>query len=111
MSSVLNNEVELRKAVKKSLSKAQVLRQMGLQPLGGNYKQLDKYIKIFNINISHFTGQAWNIGEHFRPIPNSRKKDLKDILKKDVYYNSYKLKKRLISEGLKKEQILDIVKN
>jgi 5-methylcytosine-specific restriction endonuclease McrA len=65
---------------------------------GGNYTQVNKYIKEYNINTNHFTGQAWNKGNRGNGKPRI---ELKDILKKNNYFQSYKLKKRLFAAKLK----------
>jgi len=57
---------ELEVIVKNSLSIAEVCRQLKILPVGGNYKTLKLKFKKFNIDISHFTGSAWNQGEKFR---------------------------------------------
>ncbi|MFC1775685.1 HNH endonuclease, partial [Patescibacteria group bacterium] len=49
----------------------------------------------------HFTGQGWNKG--MRGIGKPRI-SLKEILTKNSSFQSYKLKKRLFKEGLKKPQ-------
>ena len=70
-------------------------------PAGGNYLQIQKYLREYKIDYTHFTGKTWNkgIAGYFRPlIP------LKDILVKDSDYQSFKLKKRLFREGLKKPE-------
>lgn len=90
---------DLERAVSKSKSIRQVLAQLGLKPAGGNYEQVKKYISLYRINTTHFTGQAWNKGK--RGIKRSQT-PLSNILKKESPYQSYKLKKRLIQEGLKK---------
>jgi len=104
MRSVLNDEERLKEIVKDSLSKAEVLRKFNLQPLGGNYKQFDKYVQLFNIDTSHFTGQAWNVGKRFKPFHKNKKIPIKNLLKENVFYSTSKLKKRIIAEGFKKEQ-------
>ena len=92
---------QLKSAVNKSYSYRGVLKMLGLRPAGGNYKQLKKYISENNFKTNHFTGQGWNVGLNFVPNPP---KPLKDILKKNVLFQSYKLKKRLFREGYKKEK-------
>ena len=92
---------ELKNAVKKSKSFRGVLKLLKLKPAGGNYSQLKKYIAENNIDTTHFTGQGWNVGLKFIPNPP---KPLKDILKQNVIFQSYKLKKRLFKEGYKKEK-------
>ena len=58
---------DVKKAVEQSKSKANVLRLLGLRPVGGNYKTIDRIISENSIDISHFTGQGWNIGLQFKP--------------------------------------------
>lgn len=90
---------EYENAVKTSLSIAEVCRKLGIKPVGGNYKSIHNAIKIYNLDTSHFTGQGWNQGERYRPLQKAR--DLEEILVKDSYYQTIKLKKRLIQEGYK----------
>jgi len=89
---------QLEEAVKTSLSFRQVLAKLGLQEAGGNYQQLKKYIKEYNLNISHFKGRGWNKG---LKLPSTPRIDLKKILIKNSEFQSYKLKNRLIKEKLK----------
>lgn len=89
---------QLKAAVSSSTSYRQVLIKLNLRCTGGNYAQLKKYIEQNNLNYSHFTGKVWNkgltgIGKPIRP--------LSEILVSHSHVQSYKLKKRLISAGLK----------
>lgn len=43
-----------------SFSIAEILRKLGLQPAGGNYRTIKEKIKVFEINTSHFSGSKWN---------------------------------------------------
>ena len=43
------------KAVENNKSIAGVLRDLGLRPIGGNYKTVHKLIKDNNLDTSHFT--------------------------------------------------------
>ena len=92
------SESDLKSAVKISKSIRQVLKCLNLKMAGGNYTQVNKYIKEYNINTNHFTGQAWNKGNRGNGKPRI---ELKDILKKNNYFQSYKLKKRLFAAKLK----------
>ena len=58
---------DFRKAVAENVSVAGVLRQLGLRPVGGNYKTVHRLIKEYGLDSSHFTGQGWNVGLKFRP--------------------------------------------
>jgi hypothetical protein len=50
----------LEPIVAESRSIAGVLAKLGLQQAGGNYSHIQRRIKEFNLDTSHFSGQAWN---------------------------------------------------
>lgn len=90
------NETNLREIIKNSTNKSDTLRNLGLKSFTGNYDTLNKYIRQYNINISHFR----------RPINyqnlNPNKKPLSEILVSgSTYVSRSSLKKRLYDEGLK----------
>ena len=60
---------DVRQAVKDSRSIAEVLRRIGLRPVGGNYKTVHRLILKEDMDTSHFTGQGWNVGLQFNPKP------------------------------------------
>ena len=94
---------QMGQIVKNSLSIADVCRALNIRPIGGNYKTIKNKLVLWNIDISHFTGAAWNVGDRFKPF--GKKIDLKDILvENSTYTNSSKLKNRLIKEGIKKDE-------
>lgn len=72
--------------------------KLGLKQAGGNYAQVKKYIKEYNLNSSHFKGRGWNKG---LSLPLSPRIALKDILVKNSDFQSHKLKKRLFNENIK----------
>jgi len=75
-----------------------VLIALGLVPAGGNYDQVKRRVRELGLSTVHFTGMGWNIGGIFKPksaIP------LQELLRENVDVQSYKLKRRLFSEGLK----------
>jgi len=88
----------LRRAAQTSFSIRGILKQLHLIPAGGNYAQIHQYLKEYGIDVSHFTGSAWNRGVkgYLRPII-----PLKKILVQNSSYQSYKLKRRLFLAGLK----------
>ena len=94
------NEEQLREAVKNNKSIRGVLIDLGLAPKGGNFATIKKAIQIYNIDSSHFTGQLWNKGGHTICNPAA---SLEAIFNNEVIYPSYKLKIRLIKEGIKEE--------
>lgn len=91
-------EKQLRKAVKNSTSTRQVLAKLNLRQAGGNYDQIKKYIEYYKIDNCHFRGQGWSKGLTGIGKPRLT---LKQILVKNSYFQSYKLKKRLFKAGLK----------
>ncbi|MBU1082970.1 HNH endonuclease [Patescibacteria group bacterium] len=91
-------ETDLRQAVQQSFSIRQVLLKLGLRPAGGNYEQIKKYIKEYNLENQHFRGKGWNAG--MKGIGKPRI-PLADILVKNSSFQSFKLKKRLFSTQLK----------
>ena len=98
---MIRSKEEYEEAVSKSFSIASVCRCLGIKPTGGNYRIIHKAIEEFKLDTSHFTGQGWNVGLKFNPKSVT---DLKDILVKDSFYQSYKLKRRLLKEGLKEQR-------
>ncbi len=85
---------DVKKAVANNLSIAGVLRQLGLKPIGGNYRTVNRIIADNHIDTSHFTGQGWNVGLKFKP-----KKELKDsdiFVEESKYKCSWRLRERYI---------------
>lgn len=91
---------EFKNAVQGSYSIAQALTKLGVSPRGGNYRVFKKFEKLYEVDTSHFTGQGHLRGKthNFNTIP------LDEILVKDYEYSSNKLRKRLISEGIKEHK-------
>ena len=88
----------LKDAVLKSTSIRQVLMKLHLREAGGNYDQVKKYIKEYELDITHFKGIGWSKGMRGilrLSIP------IEEILVKNSTYQSFKLKKRLFALGLK----------
>jgi hypothetical protein len=97
------NKKELEEIVKKSFSIAGVCRELNIRPIGGNYKTLKKYFRIFEIDNSHFTGQGWNVGENFKVFCKTYTLD--EILVKDsTYTNNDGLKTKLFKAGIKENK-------
>ena len=89
----------LSRICSESYSYRQCLDKMGIVPAGGNYACLKKYIKLYNIDISHFTLQGWNKGKTIGP-----KRQLQEYLSNKISIQSWKLKKRLIQEKVFEHQ-------
>lgn len=92
-------EEELREAVKTSTSIRQVLEKLNIVPAGGNYQTTNRRIEKLNIDTSHFMGQAWNKGLEIGP-----KRPIEEYLIENSVVQSFRLKNRLISEGLKEHK-------
>lgn len=94
---------ELEKIVEKSFSIAEVCRKLKIRPVGGNYKTLKKYFKMFEINTSHFTGQGWNFGDNY--IHVGKVCTLDEILvKNSTYTSSNNIKHKLFDSGIKENK-------
>jgi hypothetical protein len=86
----------LQDAANKSRSYAEMLKNLGLQPKGGNYIILRKNIEKFQIDIS-----VLNINKISNPKPKQCKvlRPIESYLKYGYVSSSSDLKKRLIDEG------------
>lgn len=97
-------EEEYRNAAKNAFSIAGMCRNLGLGAFGANYRRMHKAIEKYSIDVSHFTGQGWNIGHIFDPM-KTVKQSLEEILvEHSTYDNSNNLRLRLINEGVKEHK-------
>lgn len=92
-------ENELREAVKTSGSIRQVLKKLNIVAAGGNYQTTHRRISKLGIDTSHFHGQAWNKNKKIGP-----KRPVEDYLKENTVVQSFRLRNRLISEGIKQHK-------
>jgi hypothetical protein len=95
--SIFNSEELLKKYIKESDNKTEVMFKFGIINKGANYKTLNKYIERYNIDISHLEKKTYKMF-----IKN--KIPLEQILIKNSLYKSSTLKERLYKEGLKKRE-------
>ena len=94
---------EFREAVENSLSKAETLRKLGLKPSGANYDTFNKNVERLGIDISHFTGQGWNVGNRYTPVKGKR--PLEEILvEHSTWTSTNHLRERLLDEGIKEHK-------
>ena len=91
---------QLVEAVATSHSIRTVLEKIGLTPAGGNYETVKKHIQELNLDTSHFLGQA--ILRNKTHAYNTRPLDT--ILVHGKLENTWRLKSRLVREGLKENQ-------
>ena len=85
-------EEQLIDAVKSGNGYRSTLRSLGLQPTGGNYAQLKKYLAELNLDTSHWNGQGWSRG---RTFPLSRA-TLEEKLVENSNWNTNSLRLQLI---------------
>jgi hypothetical protein len=100
MASIISNKEQLEQIIKESFYKKEVLNKLGFNTLAGNYKTLDKFIKLYELDISHFLTAKDSIkGKQF-----NKKYELKDILIENFKgsITNVTLKKSLYKEGIKK---------
>ena len=84
---------DLPKIVEQSHSIREVIERLGLIPAGGNYEQVQKYIKQLKLDTTHFKGRAWNRGLTFGP-----RRPISDYLEKGVPIQSHQLRLRLLKD-------------
>lgn len=87
----------VEKYVLECTSIRQVCLKLGISGQGGNFRVIKKFLKDNEIDISHFSGRGWLKGR----THSHNKIPLEDILKENSNYQSYKLKNRLLQEGIK----------
>lgn len=98
MNKVKFTKKEIEAYVKKSFTIADVCRLCGWQPRGDNYKIIKRYIKEYDIDISHFTGKRTNIGNR---LNKHNEKNAYFYLHKNSYIQTNTLKRKIFEEGIK----------
>ena len=88
---------EYVEAIKSSKNYAEALRKLNIVAKGGNYRIVKIAAEKYGIDLSHFTREAWNKGKKIE----KKKLETEKILVKNSAYQSYKLKNRLLKEGIK----------
>lgn len=90
---------EFERAVANETSIAGVLRELGLTPAGGNYTTVNHFVDEYDLDTSHWKGQGWSAGRKFQP-----KRQLSEYLVKGRRCQYNRLRKRLVSEGVKERR-------
>ena len=95
------NEINIKNIILNSFNYKECLIKLNLSPkCAGNYNTLKRYIKLYNIDISHFKNDI-NYVNNLK----LEKSLLKDILiENSTYTSTSSLKKRLYKEGLKERK-------
>ncbi len=91
---------QLEEAVAGSYTIRAVLDKIGLTPAGGNYEMIQKRIRELGLDTSHFLGQAVLRGKTHKY--NTRILD--KVLVHEKVENTWRLKSRLLREGLKEHR-------
>lgn len=92
----------LQELCKDSYSYAEVLRKAGRQQGGGAQATLKKKIEEFNIDISHFTGERWQLSPNQPPQNYKEKYSLNEVFKKDS-----PITQKVLRGYIERHQILD----
>lgn len=75
------SEEEYREAVANSISLTGVCKYLGIIPAGGNFQTIKNNIAKYNLDTSHFLGQAHNLGKIFIETPVARSTIKKRLIK------------------------------
>jgi hypothetical protein len=95
------NKINLLEIVKDSKTKSECLRRLNLSTNAGNFDTLNRYIKKYEIDISHFEC----VTDGLKIYVSSITIPIKDILIENSTYSSTNhLKKRLYKEDLKQRR-------
>ena len=90
----------LESLIKESTSIAQVIRKLGLREAGGTHSHISRKIKEYEIDSSHFLGQAANCGDSHKGGPD--KKEWHEILvlrESGRRQDAHRLRRALIESG------------
>lgn len=92
----------LEPIVKESISLSEVIRKLGIKWSGGQQQNIKRWIKIYNLDTSHFLGQASSCGNRHKGGP--AKKHWSEILvlseNGSRRISAYKLRRALIEAGI-----------
>ena len=91
---------DLAQAVRDCRTVADVMRRLGYEPSGGMHRMIVGKIVSQGLDTTHFVGQSWSRGRRFQKVRSVT--PLAEILVVGSTYNTSRLRRRLISGGLKK---------
>jgi len=95
------NKETAEKIVKECYTIADFCRKVGWVPRGDNYKIFHKYVKEYNLDISHFTGCKTNIGNK---LNKNKELTVKEYINNNTIVRGSTLIKKLINENLKEHK-------
>lgn len=90
---------QLVSAVLNSTSIRQVLIKLNLKEAGGNHATIKKEIEDYQLDVTHFTGQAWSKNKKLE-----YRTETESYLDNSQKISSWKLKTRLFEEKIKVEK-------
>ena len=97
-----NTDEEFIEAAKHSSSIAGMCKYLGRSPYGAGYYMMHKKIEELNIDVSHFTGKAWNVsGKNL--VKNTKTPD-ELVFCEHSKFGTSKLKDRLVKGGYREEK-------
>lgn len=100
---IYEDKQKFEELVRNCTSYKECIVKLGLSPrCSGNFQTIKKYIKLYNLDISHFKINNFQIGN----VPFN-KLNLDDILVKDSYTSRHIIKNKLYKEGIK-EKVCEI---
>lgn len=88
-------DVELAQAAAQSATKADVLRQLGLSPEPGMYRELNRRLAAAGVDIAHLKGRSWSRG-----LKTGPRRPLDDVLTAESSIGTHILRLRLLDEGV-----------
>jgi hypothetical protein len=92
---------KLQEVCEKSFSKSQCVRELGLKASSGNITAFTKKVKLLDIDISHFTGQGWNVGGRYTKVRNNKKYSNDEVFVENCpLISSNPIKRRIINDSL-----------
>jgi hypothetical protein len=91
------SDEQLQRAVEENTSIRGVLMALGLAPLGGNYVTIHRRVAELKLSTEHWLGCGHLRGKTHNYNPP---RPLLEILKPGTRYQTHKLRRRLVAEGL-----------
>lgn len=96
------NKEELEAIVSRCESKADFCRETGVKPAGGNYRVVDRLIKRYNLDISHFRTGPWNKGR--KVVGTPKYTDDEVFVQNSPVRNTGNIKRRLLQHGIRENK-------
>jgi hypothetical protein len=95
----------LEEIVRESKTITEVLKKLNLRAAGGNFRSIKNKIIKFNIDTTHFQSNQVRADKLREFVEEFKKRDLWECLvERSTYNNRSNIKRRLFSEGLKKNE-------